>query len=157
MKNTSMTLLSVAAVVILVACGGGGGGVSVQAETTAPVVAAQTGAGAAAGSGSAPAPDRVTLQKGSGSVTQPVLDPSLATRVHAELDLIEQVLRRGDGGELETQDALEVVSDARAELKKERPNKLRLRSLLSGLARDVQVVDGTNSPSVALGRLVPLI
>lgn len=155
MKNTSMTLLSVAAVVILVACGGGGGGVSVQAETTAPVVAAQTGAGAAAGS--APAPDRVTLQKGSGSVTQPVLDPSLATRVHAELDLIEQVLRRGDGGELETQDALEVVSDARAELKKERPNKLRLRSLLSGLARDVQVVDGTNSPSVALGRLVPLI
>jgi hypothetical protein len=86
-----------------------------------------------------------------------MLDPSMVTRVNAELDQIEQVLRRGDDGENETQEALEVVNDARVELKNERPNKLRLRSLLAGVAREVQVVDGTNSPSVALGRLVPLI
>ena len=60
-------------------------------------------------------------------------------------------------GQAETQEALEVVGDARAELKKERPNNLRLRSLLAGLARDVRVVDGTQSPSEFLGRMAPLI
>lgn len=156
MKNTSMALSGVVALAIVAACGGGGGGgVSVETDAAAPAVAAHTGAGGAAGT--SPAPDK-TLQKGSGSsVAYPMLDPSLVTRVNAELDQIEQVLRRGDDGENETQEALEVVNDARVELKKERPNKLRLRSLLAGLAREVQVVDGTNSPSVALGRLVPLI
>jgi hypothetical protein len=49
-------------------------------------------------------------------------------------------------GQAETQEALEVINDARTELKKDRPNKLRLRSFLAGLARDVRVVDGTASP-----------
>jgi len=161
MKNTSMVLLSVVALTILTACGGGGGGggAPVEAESSAAAPAAQT----AAGAGTASARDTATanvLPTGTpqkASVADPVLDPSLVSRVHAELDQIEQVLRRGDDGENATQEALEVVSDARAELKKARPNKLRLRSLLAGLARDVRVVDGTRSPSEFLGRLAPLI
>jgi len=164
MNNTSITLLSVVALALLTACGGGGsGGAPVEAQVAAAAAAAQTGAGGAA---TAPSADKTTadvlspagtFQKGSGPLARPALDPSLVTRVHAELDLIDQVLRRADDGEVETQEALAVVSDARAELKKERPNKLRLRSLLAGLASNVQVVDGMNSPSVALARLVPLI
>lgn len=164
MKIISMALLSVVALAILAACGGGG--VPVNGEAAADI-AAQTAGGAGAGAaGAAPARDTATANvlsppgippKGSGSVAYPVLDPSLVFRVHAELDQIEQVLRRADDGEAETQEALEVVGDVRAELKKERPNKLRLRSLLAGLARDVQVVDGSKSPSEFLGRLAPLI
>jgi hypothetical protein len=160
MKNTSMTLLSVVALAILMACGGGGNAPVDESAAAAPL------AGTAAGAATAPArdtatanvlPTQGTLHEDPGSVAYPAIDPSLVFRVHAELDQIEQVLRRADDDQAETREALEVISDARAELKKDRPNKLRLRSLLAGLARDVQVVDGMKAPSEFLGRLAPLI
>lgn len=69
----------------------------------------------------------------------------------------ERALRRVDDGEVEKHEALEVVGDARAELQKERPNRLRLRSLLGGLAQGVQVLDGLKGAGEFLSRLVPLI
>jgi hypothetical protein len=77
--------------------------------------------------------------------------------VQAELDKIEGALRQLDDSKIEKHEALEVVSDARAELRRDRPNKLRLRSLLSGLAQGVQTLDGVKSAGDFLGRLAPMV
>ena len=86
-----------------------------------------------------------------------IVDPLIANRVHAELDQIENALRRVDDEEVDKEEALEVIADARAELRKERPNKLRLRSLLAGLAQGVQASDSLKRPGEFLSRLAPQI
>jgi len=61
----------------------------------------------------------------------------------------ERALSLVDDGKVEKHEALEVVRDARAELQKDRPNKLRLRSLFSGLAQGMQMLDGVPTESIA--------
>jgi hypothetical protein len=94
---------------------------------------------------------------GSVADSGPAVDPLVANRVLEELDQIERALRRIDDGTIEKHEALEVVSDARTELRKERPNKLRLRSLLGGLAQGVEALDGVKGAGKFLTRLVPLV
>lgn len=97
------------------------------------------------------------MASGSGADIGTAVDPLVANRVSAELDQLEQALRRLDNGKIEKHEALEVVSDARTELQKDRPNKLRLRSLLGGLAQGAQALDGVKGAGKFLNQLVPLI
>ena len=157
MKNASVAVSYVIAMAALTACGGGGDGADAHPSEATRI------------SGMAAARDDVTTtvlsptgatKKSPAPVPHPgmVLDPLVVNRVLAELDRIEQALRRIDPqGEVEILEALEVVSEVRAELQKERPNRLRLRSLLSGLGEGLQVVEGLKSAGVLLSRLVTMV
>jgi hypothetical protein len=165
MDQRSMSLVRLVGLSLLTACAGCGGGDAADADAPTPSVAS----GRTAGAAPAAARDRTAgnvlspagaIPKGApapAAQAGAVLDQLVANRVHAELDRIEQLLRRGAETHLEQREALEVVGDARAELQKDRPNKLRLRSLLAGLAEGVQVLDGLTAPGEFLGRLVPMI
>ncbi|NPC55432.1 hypothetical protein [Caenimonas soli] len=87
----------------------------------------------------------------------PRIDPLVVQGVQAELDKIERALSLIDDSKVEKHEALEIVRDARAELQKTRPNKLKLRSLLGGLVQGVQTLDGVRSAGDFLGRLVPMV
>lgn len=159
MANSSRALFSVFALAILAACGGGGQEptrieavaaasprpTSERAVTLTPQDSRATNAFPAANT-SPESPDSV-----------PYVDALVAHRVQAELDKIERALRQVDDSKIEKREALEVVSDARAELQKDQPNKLKLRSLLSGLVQGVQTLDGVKSAGDFLGRLVPMV
>ncbi len=156
MKHSSTTPLSVLALAIVTACGGGG-----QQPTSTEAVAAAS---------PPPAAERVVTIRGrEGPAISPAanmdpanldsvthIDPLVAQRVQSELDRIEGALRQLDDGKVEKHEALEIVNDARAELRRGRPNKLRLRGLLSGLAEGTQVL-GVKGAGDYLPRLVPLV
>ena len=155
MKHSSMSLFSILVLALATACGGGGSGGAAEPEAVAVAAAS-----------SPPTAGRVvtivgreraanTIQASSDSV--PRIDPLVVHQVQAELDRIERVLNLIDDGKVEKHEALEVVRDARAELQKTRPNKLKLRSLLSGLAQGAQTLDGVKSAGDLLGRLVPMV
>lgn len=139
MKHGATTLVSVLALAMFTACGGGG-----QEPTGTQVVAAAS---------ESPTVERVVTIVGreraattaftaadtnAAAGSLPYLDPLIVQRVHAELDRIESALHQLDDSQIEKREALEVVSDARAELRRDRPNKLKLRSLLSGLVQGSQ-------------------
>lgn len=159
MKHNSTTWAGVLALAMVTACGGGGQGPS-SIEAVAAVAAASP----------PPTAERVVTIRGregptsspavntrpASSDSVPHVDPVVAQRVRAELDRIEGALRQIDDGKIEKYEALEVVSDARAELRRDRPNKLRLRSLLSGLTQGVQVLDVKGAGDFLPG-LVPLV
>jgi len=163
MKHSSTTLVSVLALAIVTACGGGG-----QQPTSTEAVAARSAVAAAS---PPPTAERVVTIRGrerptaspavsarpANSDSVPSIDPLVVDRVQAELDKIEWALRQVDDSKTEKHEALEVVRDARAELRRDRPNKLKLRSLLSGLAQGVQALEGVKSAGDFLGRLVPLV
>lgn len=165
MINHSRALFSVAVVTVLAACGGGGSAGASDAEAVAATSASSTAAQAGttpprSSTAMNPSPAAGAIQTASpGSATDiaPTVDPLVAHRVHAELDQIEQALRRIDTGKIEKQEALEVVGDARSELDKERPNRLKLRSLLAGLAQGAQALDGMKGAGRFLGQLVAMI
>jgi hypothetical protein len=149
MEHDSAILVSVLAVAILTACGGGGSGGITNLE---PVAAASP----------PPTTERVVTIVGrerAGTRSNPVprLDPLVVHRVQDELDKIERALGLVDDGRVEKHEALEVVRDARAELQRNQPNKLKLRSLLSGLVQGVQMLDGGKSAGDSLGQLVPMV
>ena len=156
MKHSSATLVSALALAMVTACGGGGEITSLEAVAaaspppTAERVVTITGRERTATKAS-PAVDTSPASADSA----PHIDPMVAHRVRAELDNIERALRYVDDGQVEKREALEVINDARAELKKDRPNKLKLRSLLSGLAQGVRTLDAAASDF--LGRLVSLV
>lgn len=149
--NSSTILASVLALATVTACGGGGQ----QPTSTQPVAAA-------AAASPPPTAERVVTIRGRERPATAVnmspasshIDPLIVQRVQAELDRIEGALRQLDDSKIEKHEALEVVGDARVELRRERPNKLRLRSLLSGLAHGVQMLDvkgaGDSLPRLAL-------
>lgn len=162
MKHSSTTVISVLALAIVTACGGGG-----QQPTGTEAVAAA----AVAAAPPPPPAERVVTIRGrerpaiKASPTNPSpaspdsvphLDPHVAHRVQAELDRIEGALRQLDDSKIEKYEALEIVSDARAELRRDKPNRLKLRSLLSGLSQGVQVLDVRGAGDF-LGPLVPLV
>ena len=160
MEHGSAILVSVLAVAILTACGGGGSGGITNLEpvaaaspppTTERVVTIVGRERAAANA----FPASNTIQASSNPV--PRVDPLVVHRLHAELDRIERALSLVDDGKVEKHEALEVVRDARAELQRNRPNKLKLRSLLSALVQGVQLLDGIKSAGDALGQLVPMV
>ena len=159
MKHSSTTLVSVLAMAIVTACGGGG-----QEPTGTQVVAAASPPPTAervvtirgrerAATNAFPAANAIQAR----SDPVPRIDPLVVHGVQAELDQIERALSLIDDSKVEKHEALEVVRDARAELQKNRPNKLKLRSLLSGLVQGVQMLDGVKSAGDFLGRLVPLV
>lgn len=160
MKHSSTTLLSVLALSVLTACGGGGheptGTEVVAAASPAPptaeravtIVSRDSPAFKAAHAGAN------TSQPSSDSVPQ--VDPRVAQRVQTELDRIESALQQLDNSKIEKHEALEIVSDVRAELRRDRPNKLRLRSLLNGLSRGVVTLDVKGAGDF-LGPLIPLV
>lgn len=160
MKHSSKTLVSVLALAIVTACGGGGSGGITDLE---PVAAASPPPTAErvvtivgrerAATNAFPAAN--TIQAKPDSV--PRIDPLVVIRVQAELEKIERALSLIDDSKVEKHEALEVVRDARAELQKDRPNKLKLRSLLGGLVQGVQTLDGVKSAGDFLGRLVPMV
>jgi hypothetical protein len=161
MKHSSTTLVSVLALAIVTACGGGGGSggitdlqpvAAASPPPTAERVVTIVGRERAA---THTFPAANTIQASSDSV--PRIDPLVVHRVQAELDKIERALSLIDDGKVEKHEALEVVRDARMELQKNRPNKLKLRSLLSGLAHGVQMLDGVKSAGDSLGQLVPMV
>jgi len=161
MKHSSTTLVSVLALAVVTACGGGGeqptstGAVVAVAAASPPPTAERvvtiTGRERPA-TNAAPAAN--TSPANSDSV--PPVDPLVAQRVQAELDRIEGALRQLDDSKIEKHEALEVVSDARAELGRDRPNKFRLRSLLSGLAQGTHGLDVKGAAGF-LPRLIPLV
>lgn len=157
MKHSSTTLASALALAIVTACGGGG-----QEITNTEAVAAASPPPTAERVVTIMGRERTATKAVPGVNTSPAssdpvphVDPLVAHRVRAELDNIERALRYVDDGRIEKHEALEVVNDVRAELKKDRPNKLKLRSLLSGLAQGVRRLDA--GASDFLGRLVPLV
>jgi hypothetical protein len=155
MKHSSTTLVSVLALSIVTACGGGGpGGITdlqpVAAASPPPTAERVVTIRGREGPSTSPAVNRAS------SDSVPHIDPLVAQRVQAELDRIEGALRQLDDSKIEKHEALEVVSDARAELRRDRPNKLRLRSLLTGLAHGVQLLDVKGAGGF-LPRLVPLV
>ena len=162
MKHGSTTLVSVLTLAIVTACGGGGGGSGGMTEPEAVAAAAPppttgrlvTIVGRERATSNA-FPAASTIQASSDPV--PRIDPLVVHQVHAELDRIERVLSLIDDSKVEKHEALEVVRDARAELQKTRPNKLKLRSLLSGLVQGAQTLDGVKSAGDLLGRLVPMV
>lgn len=140
MEHSSTTLVSALALAIVTACGGGGqeptgtqadsaGIQSPTAERVVTIVGRErtTTATAFPAINTSAAADPVRY-----------VDPLIVHRVQAELDKIESALRQLDDSKVEKHEALEVVSDARAELRRHPPNKLRLRSLLSGLVQGSQ-------------------
>lgn len=162
MENSSKALLSAMALAMLTACGGGDPTeAEVAAAAPAPPTSRQAGPAPARDSSlSDVLPTASALQamaSDSGADIGTAVDPLVANRVSAELDQLEQALRRLDNGKIEKHEALEVVSDARTELQKDRPNKLRLRSLLGGLAQGAQALDGVKGAGKFLNQLVPLI
>lgn len=163
MENSSRVLLSAIALAMLAACGGGGVEGPTGAEAAAAAAAPSTSRQVAPARDSSvsdvlSAPSAAqAMGSGSGADIGPGVDPLVANRVSAELDQLEQILRRVDNGKIEKHEALEVVSDARMELDKERPNKLKLRSLLAGLAQGAQALDGVKGAGKFLGQLVPMI
>lgn len=164
MQNQSTALLGAMVVAMLAACGGGGGGAmerEAPAAASPSSTAAQAGATLAAnGMGTnSPSAAGVPLAAPSDSAADPAppLDPLVAHRVHAELDQIELALRRLDSGKVERMEALEVLKDARSELDKERPNKLKIRSLLTGLAQAAQALDGAKGSGKFLPQLIALV
>ena len=163
MKHSSTTLVSVLALAIVTACGGGGQEptgtqvVAAAVATATPPLTAERVVTIRGREGPAPKASPAAITNPASSDSVPHVDPLVAHRVQAELDKIEGALRQLDDSKIEKHEALEVVSDARAELRRSRPNKLRLRSLLSGLAQGVQMLDGVKGAGDFLGRLVPMV
>lgn len=136
MKHIATVLVSVLALAMVTACGGGGqdstGTQFVDAAPPSPTVERVVTI-----VGRERVATRALPTAGSNAAAGPVrhLDPLIVQRLQAELDRLEGELRQLDDSQIEIREALEVVSDARMELRRDRPNKLRLRSLLSGLAQ----------------------
>lgn len=162
MKQSSTILVSALALAAVTACGGGGDQPTSNAAVAA--VAAASPPPAAARAVTIPGSDRPSTIAAPAAETSrlanldsvPPVDPVLAQRLRAELDRIEGALRQIDDSKIEKHEALEVVSDARAELDRERPNKFRLRSLLSGLAQGAHGLDVKGAGGF-LSRLIPWV
>ena len=160
MKHSSTTLISVLALAMVTACGGGGSGGITDLQPVAAASPPPTAERVVTIVGRERAvtnayPAANTIQANSDSV--PRIDPLVVLRVQAELENIERALSLIDDSKVEKHEALEVVRDARAELQKIRPNKLKLRSLLGGLAQGVQTLDGVKGAGDFLGRWVPMV
>lgn len=155
MKHSSTTLVSALALAIVTACGGGQELAGTQADPagiqpqTAERVVTIVGRERSTAAAAFPA-----VNTSAAADPGRYLDPLIVHRVQAELDKIERALRQLDDSKVEKHEALEVVSDARAELRRDRPNKLRLRSLLSGLVQGSQRLNvqgaGDSLPGLAL-------
>ena len=160
MESNSRILLSAIALAMLAACGGGGvegPGTQAAAAAAAPSMPRQPAKARDSSVSDVLSAPGAAQATGSGADIGPRMDPLVANRVSAELDQLEQILSRVDNGRIEKHEALELVSDARMELDKGRPNRLKLRSLLAGLAQGTQALDGVNGAGKFLGQLVPMI
>ena len=164
MKHRSTTLVSGLVLAAVTACGGGSGGGGSGGMPDLEAVAAASPPPTAERVVTIVGRERATTYATPAANTSqptpdpaPRIDPVVFHQLQGELDRIERALSLVDDSRVEKHEALEVVRDARAELQKNRPNKLKLRSLLSGLAQGMQVLDGAKSAGDFLGRLVPMV
>lgn len=160
MKHSSTSLASVLALAMVTACGGGGSGGVPDLQPVAAASPPPTAERVVTIRGREYAPTNAspaanTIQASPDPVSR--IDPLLAHRVRAELDRIERALRDVDNGKVEKHEALEVIGDARVELQKDKPNRLKLRSLLTGLSQGVQMLDGVKGAGDSLPGLVPFV
>lgn len=159
MRENWVTLVCVTAAAAMTACGGGGDGVAGLEATPAATVSQPTARAAAPTGEPVVATSRAAAFQSS---VEPVaqrsteLDPLVLNRLMSELDRIEQGLGQV-GDEVDRREAIEVVKETRAELAKERPNKLKLRSLLAGLAHGTQAWGPLKGAGKLLTQLVTMV
>lgn len=166
--QTSRNILSrawtLAAVAAVMGCGGGGDDEGRHAVPGAAPPATQARVAATAAL-PRPIDDRAALAPAASSPAgggpaahgATLLDPLVANRVQAELDAVErglQVVPETDPSKFE---ALEVIRDLRRELDKDRPNRLKVRGLLGGLAQGIPSLEGWKGAGKFLPQLIPLV
>lgn len=162
-RNTVAAACVLVAAAAVAGCGGGGDDNERQAVPGAapPGTPARAAATAALprpmndGAPSRPAPPPAAAGPVAHSAI--LLDPLVASRVQAELDAVErglQVVPDTDPGKHEV---LEVIRDLRDELGKDRPNRLKVRGLLGGLAQGVPSLEGWKGAGKFLPQLIPLV
>lgn len=159
MRESRTALLGVIAVAVMTACGGGGEGVAGLEATPEATGPQPAGRAAARTSGPLEASSQAAAFQSNVEPVAPMsteLDPLVLSRLMSELDRIEQALGQVDD-EVERREAIEVVKETRAELAKERPNKLKLRSLLAGLAHGVQAWGPLKGAGKLLTQLVTMV
>lgn len=165
--QTSRNILSrawtLAAVAAVMGCGGGGDDEGRHAVPGAAPPATQARAAATAAL-PRPIDDRALLPAasspaGDGPAAQgaTLLDPLVANRVQAELDAVERGLQLVPETDPSKFEALEVIRDLRRELDKDRPNRLKVRGLLGGLAQGIPSLEGWKGAGKFLPQLIPLV
>lgn len=152
MRCAQLNVVCAMAAAGLVACGGGGTA-DVQSQPTA-LVSATPAAGPAGPTGrtaSIVAPSHGAAD----AVSEPRAgaDPLVLHRLGEELEQVEAILRRS----ADQQEALEVTRDARLELQKQAPNRLKIRGLVGVLAQAITQVNGLTKSAALLGRLAPMV
>ena len=152
-----------AAVAAVAGCGGGGDDDVRQAAAGAAPAATQPRI-AATTAPPPPAGDRALARAApSPAAAGPVshgailVDPLVASRVHAELDQVEQGLQFVPDAEPGKREALEVIRELRTELDKDQPNRLKVRGLLGGLAQGIRSLEGWRGAGKFLPQLIPLV
>lgn len=159
MRESRTALWGVIAVAVMTACGGGGEGVAGLEATPAATGPQPTGSAAARTGEPLQAYSQAAALQSNVEPVAPMsteLDPLVLSRLMSELDRIEQALGQV-GDEVEKREAIEVVKETRAEMAKERPNKLKLRSLLAGLAHGVQAWGPLKGAGKLLTQLVTMV
>lgn len=152
-----------AALAAIAGCGGGSDDEMRPAVTGAAPAATQGRVAATAATPSAANDGARSRAAPAPAAAEPIahgailLDPLVASRVHGELDQVEQGLQFVPDAEPAKREALEVIRELRNELDKDQPNRLKVRGLLGGLAQGIRSLEGWRGAGKLLPQLIPLV